>query len=366
MTTSKDKDSSKPKPNYHFFAGVDIAARTYTIATCYRDENPTKARTLPQTPEGYADLKGLLLKSGHNPDQILVVMEATGTYWIELATYLEGANFAVSVINPKQAHDFAGAIGLKPKNDQLDAQTLSRLAATLQPARWTPPPQIYRELYQRLTHRASLLEARQQFKNQLHALSVARPVEGVVTSLENLIETLTTRIKQVDEEIKDLSKLDKDWATSISLLQTISGIGRLTACWLVVVSLNFTTCTSAELLTLYAGLAPIERSSGTSVRGRPMIGHGGHGALRAMLYMAAGSAMRFNPVIKAYSTRLREKRGKAYKEARCAAARKLIHLSFAIVKSGKAFDPAYLPGLDRGRSAQSGSEDTGTEMAIAS
>jgi transposase len=191
------------------------------------------------------------------------------------------------------------------------------------------------------------LETRQQFRNQLHALSVAQPVEGVVASLENLIETLTQRIKQVDQEIKDLSQKDQEWATSISLLQTITGIGRLTACWLVVLSLNFTTCPTAEALTLYAGLAPIERSSGTSVRGRPKIGQGGHPLLRAVLYMAAGSAMRFNPVIKAYCDRLREKQGKAYKQARCAAARKLIHLGFGAVKSGQAFDPAY------GRSAQS-------------
>jgi hypothetical protein len=95
-----------------------------------------------------------------------------------------------------------------------------------------------------------------------------------------------------------------------------------------------------------------------------MIGHGGHSALRAMVYMAAGSAMRFNPVIKAYCERLRQKRGKAYKEARCAAARKLIHLGFAVVKSGKAFDPAYLPGRDR--SVQSGRDVSGTERALAS
>jgi transposase len=339
MAPSKDK--SKPKPNYQNFGGVDIAARTFTAATCYRDDDPTRALSLPQSAQGYTDLKKLLLQSGHSSNQILVVMEATGTYWIELASYLHGQGFAVSVINPKQAHDFAGAIGLKPKNDLLDAQTLARLAASLQPAVWTPPPAIYRELYQRLTHRASLLEARQQFKNQLHALSVAQPVEGVVESLESLIATLTERIKQVDQEIKELSKQNKEWATSISLLQTITGIGRLTACWLVVVTLNFTTCSTAEALTLYAGLAPIERTSGSSVRGRPMIGHGGHTALRAVLYMAAGSAMRFNPVIKAYCTRLRENKGRAYKEARCAAARKLIHLGFAVVKSGKPFDPHY-------------------------
>ncbi len=361
MAPSKNNPKLQSKPTYLFYAGVDIAARTYTVATCFHDQDPSKARSLPQTPEGYTNLKQLLLQPGYNADQILVVLEATGTYWIELATYLHGQGFAVSVINPKQAHDFAGAIGLKPKNDQLDAQTLARLAATLQPAAWIPPPQIYRELYQRLTHRASLVEARQQFKNQLHALAVARPVAEVVASLESLIETLTERIKQVDQNIKELVKLDAEWAASISLLQTIKGIGRLTACWLVVASLNFTTCPTAEALTHYAGLAPTERSSGTSVRGRPMIGHGGHSALRAMLYMAAGSAMRFNPVIKAYCDRLRQKRGKTYKQARCAAARKLIHLSFAVVKSGEAFDPAYIPGL--GQSNHRAAESSETVLA---
>ncbi len=78
-----------------------------------RDEKPTKARTLPQTPQGYADLAQLLLQPGYTPAQILVVMEATGPYWVELATYLQGAGFVLSVINLKQAHNFAGAIVLK-------------------------------------------------------------------------------------------------------------------------------------------------------------------------------------------------------------------------------------------------------------
>ncbi|HEX2909901.1 MAG TPA: IS110 family transposase [Chloroflexia bacterium] len=356
MAPAKDQPAPKPRPKYEYYGGVDIAAKTFTASTCYRDDDPTPALSLPQSPEGYASLTKLLLKAGHPPDQMLVVMEATGTYWIELATYLEGEGFAVSVINPKQAHDLAGAVGLKPKNDRLDAQLLARLSATLQPARWTPPPQIYRELYQRLTHRLSLLEARQQFRNQLHALSVARPVEGVVASLENLSATLTERIKQLDKEIKDLLKLDQEWAASVTLLQTITGIGRLTAVWLVVVTLNFTSCPSAEALTLFTGLAPIERSSGTSVRSRPRIGKGGHSRLRALLYMAAGSAMRFNPVIKAYCERLQKTKGRAYKEARCAAALKLVHLGYAVVKSGKPFDPAYQPSPQKRTVASAGAK----------
>lgn len=334
---------SKAKTAYEWYCGIDIAARSLTAATCRRDENPSRALSYSQTPESFAALlKHLRDRTGPTaPAQILVVMEATGTYWIELATYLHGQGFAVSVINPKQAHNFAGAIGLKPKNDLLDAQMLARLAATLQPACWNPPPPIYRELYQRLSHRASLMQARQQFRNQLHALSVAQPVEAVVQSLQNLIESLTERIKQLDKEIASIIKLDSQWAASISLLQTINGIGWVSACWLVAVTLNFTTCESAEALTHYAGLAPVERWSGSSVRPRPTIGGGGHSGLRAVLYMAAGSAMRFNPVIKTYTHHLREEEGKAYKVARCAAARKLIHLSFAVVKTGVPFDPAY-------------------------
>jgi transposase len=270
-----------------------------------------------------------------------VVLEATGTYWIELATFLEQQHFAVSVINPSRAHDFAKTLLLKPKNDQLDAQLLARLAITIKPECWTPPPQIYRELVQRLQQRADLIALRTRLRNQLHALSVCPAVPSVVGRYQALITNLDEQLKALDKEIKTVLAQEKEWAASVSLLQTITGIGRLTALWLVVVTLNFSLCLKAESLVHFAGLAPIERKSGSSVRGRPMIGHGGNGPLRALLYMAAGSAIRFNPAIKTYYQELRTTKGKAYKVARCAVARKLLHLAFAVVTKGQPFDPEY-------------------------
>lgn len=339
------------QPVYQLYCGIDIAARTFTASSSRPGQPPERANSYTQTPQDFEKLQKWLLAKGLPANQILVVMEATGNYWVELATYLHGCGFVVSSINPRQAHAFANALGHRPKNDLLDAQTLCRLASSLQPAPWTPPAQIYHELYQRLAHRQALIVARQQFRNQLHALSVAMPVEAVSASLIKLIDTLTESIKAVEAEIKEILKQDSEWAKSITLLQTISGIGWLSACWLVVVTLNFTNCESAEALTHYAGLAPMERSSGTSVRARPMIGNGGHSRLRAILYMAAGIAMRFNPVIKRYTERMRLEQGKAYKVARCAAARKLIHLAFAIVKTGKAFDPDYATASRAGSEA---------------
>lgn len=330
-------------PNYNFYCGVDIAARTFTAAWCKAAHTPSKAASFDQTTAGFEKFKQWLLAKAATADaaQFLVVMEATGNYWIELATYLHAAGFSVSCVNPRQAHAFAKATGQRAKNDLLDAQLLCRLATTLVPATWQPPERIYYELYQRLTHRQALMEARQQFRNQLHALSVTVAVETVSQSLTTLIATLTESIKQVESEIQTILGQEHEWAKAITLLQTIVGIGWLSACWMVVVTLNFTSCATPEALTNYVGLAPLERSSGTSVRGRPMLGKGGHSRLRAILYMAAHSAIRFNPIIKEYAERLRNAQGKAYKVVCLAVARKLLHLAFAMVKSGKAFDPNY-------------------------
>ncbi len=92
-------------------------------------------------------------------------MEATGSYWVALATTLAQAGFAVSVINPDQAHNFAKALLQRAKTDAIDARTLARLASMVQPARWTPSPAIDAELQQRLAERDTLVDVRQQVRN---------------------------------------------------------------------------------------------------------------------------------------------------------------------------------------------------------
>ena len=88
---------------------------------------------------------------------------------------------------------------------------------------------------------------------------------------------------------------------SAQCLQSIKGIGTITAAWLLVTTLNFSTCETVEAATAYAGLSPNPRHSGTSVRGRTSIGHTGNARLRTALYMATLSAAQSNPVIKAFA-----------------------------------------------------------------
>jgi transposase len=156
---------------HKLFVGVDVAAATLSVAWVAPGAPVSRSITIEQTAAGFAKLQHHLTALGYQPQEILVVMEATGSYWMSLATTLVAAGFAVSVINPKQAHDFANALLKRAKTDAVDAQTLAQLAAMLQPTPWTPPPAIYEELQQRLAQRAALIDLRQQVRNQRHALT---------------------------------------------------------------------------------------------------------------------------------------------------------------------------------------------------
>jgi transposase len=326
---------------YTLFVGVDIAAATATVAWMTPGTSISRPLTIDQTPSGFATLQQRLIQLGHAPQDTLVVMEATGSYWIALATTLVAADFRVSVINPAQAHHFAKALLKHAKTDAIDAQTLAQLAALLQPTPWTAPPRVYHELQQRLAEREQLVDLRQQVRNHLHALR-HQPVviPAVHARMEALIRTFDQQIGEIEAELGRALQSDQAWSEAAARLQSIPGIGLLSATWLLVATLKFTICTTPEAAAAYAGLVPQVRQSGTSVRSHLGIGHTGHAQLRKTLYLAALSASQHNPIIKPFYERLRAA-GKPHKVARCAAARKLMHLAWAVVTNERCFDPAY-------------------------
>jgi transposase len=328
--------------SYRLFVGIDISARTFTVASMQLNQTPSRAQTFKQTHSGFEQLQHHLLSLEPEPRAILIVMEATGTYWMQLALYLVTAQIAVAVVNPAQAHDFAKALLKRSKTDPIDAQTQAELAARLQPQPWTPPPAVRTELQQRLAHRDALVDVRTQFRNQLHALE-QQPViiESVQTRLQELIASLSEQITEVEQEISAALEQDAAWAEAAAYLRSIKGFGMLTIAWLLSATCNFKQTATSEAAANYAGLVPQLRESGKSVRGRPSIGHSGHARLRQALYMATLSAIQHNPVIRTFYQRLIAK-GKAKKVAICAAARKLLRIAWAVATKKQSFDPAYL------------------------
>jgi transposase len=332
---------SSPATPYQLFVGVDIAAQTAVVT--WRDAAGRGPRpfTIDQSSAGFALLQQRLEGTGVAPAATLLVLEATGTYWIRLASFLHAADYAVSVINPKQAHDFAKATLRRAKTDALDAQVLADLAAQLHPPRWSPPPPLYHDLQQRLAQRDSLIAMRTQLSNQHHALLHEQVViPSVAARQEKLIAQLELEVATLEREIQALTQQEDAWAASIVRLQTIPGVGLITAAWAVVATLNFTSCATAEAASAFAGLVPYVQQSGTSVRGRRAIGGGGDRRLRTALYMASISAIRWNAQLKAFYARLRAA-GKPAKVALCAVARKLLHMMWAVSTKGRPYDPTY-------------------------
>lgn len=329
-----------PTP-YSLFVGVDIAASSAEVALGTSPTQIDRSFSIEQSPTGHQHLMERLRATGHAPEHTLVVMEATGTYWMELALALHKAGWGVSVINPAQAHYFARSLLKRSKTDALDARLLACLAATLQPERWSPPPAIYDELVQRLTEREALVGIRQQERNRLHALR-QRPVviPAVQQRMEAHLDFLEAQIQAIEAELRTALTQDHAWATAAQLLLSITGIGLITAAWLLTATLGFTTCTSAAQLSAFAGLVPRERRSGSSLHAPASIGHAGHAHLRTALYMATLSAAQHNPLIAAFYARLRQQ-GKPVKVARCAAARKLVHIAWAVVTHQRPFDPSF-------------------------
>lgn len=326
-------------PAVDCYVGVAIAATTFTAAWVVADHPPTTARSFDQTPAGFASFQAQLPATSA-PDHTLIVMEATSTYWIRLAVALHQAGYQVAVLNPKHVHNFAKSLPRRSKTDALYAQLLVRFATERQPGRWTPPPAVYHELRQRLMARDALLEMRQQARNQQHALHQWPMVVAAVTiSFDTVITTLDAQLQTLDQDIATTLRSGA-WANSATVLLSIPGIGIQCAAWLLVTTFNFTLCDTPEALVAYAGLSPLQRESGTSIRGRPAVGRGDNVRLRTALYMSTLSASRSNPIIHAFYTRLRA-RGKAVKVARCAVAPKLILVAWALVSSGQPFDPHY-------------------------
>jgi transposase len=200
----------------------------------------------------------------------------------------------VAVVNPRQAHHCAKAQRRRAKPEALDARDRAQLAATLRPAPWTPPPTVDHAVRQRPVARDGPLAMRTQARHQRHALRQWPVVVAVVRQHRDAVLAALDRRVAARETAIAVGLKERAWAASLACLTRAPGIGLVTASWLLVGTLNFALCAGPEARTAYAGLAPVPRESGRSIRGRATIGHDGNGRLRTALSMATRSAARDN------------------------------------------------------------------------
>jgi transposase len=263
-------------------------------------------------------------------DVDLVVMEATGGYETEVASTLAAAAFRVAVVNARQVRDFAKATGRLAKNDRIDARVIAAFGQAVNPEIRQLPDEDARELLALLVRRTQLVGMRVQEINRLGLSQGAMRKQ-----IKKHIDWLEQEIDKLNIDLTARLRSSPAWRAKDELLRSFKSVGPITSSTLLV-GLPELGQLDRRAIAALVGLAPFNRDSGI-MRGRRSI-YGGRSRIRTLLYMAAITAIRSNPVIKAFYERLKS-RGKPHKVAMVACMRKMLTILNAMVRDGTPWTP---------------------------
>jgi transposase len=306
------------------FVGIDVSKAH--LDSAIRPGTKAVARD-PNDPAGIAALVSRLKPLAPT----LVVVEATGGLELPLVAALQVAKVPVAAINPRQARDFAKASGRLAKTDRIDAEALAHFAEAIRPEARPMPSAEVQALDALLSRRQQLLEMRVMESNRLGACADSTVRAG----LERHLSWLETEVAEADTRLAEAVKASPAWKEKDELLQSIPGLGPVSSLTLLAALPELGSLEGGKIAAL-VGLAPFADDSGTRRGGRHV--RGGRAAVRRILYLAALSAVRYNPALKAFRDRL-SARGKKPKVILTAVARKLLVIANAVIRTGLPWDP---------------------------
>lgn len=312
-------------------AGIDISKDFFDVfAITGKGE---RQRRFTNDVRGFEEFKSWI------SEDTLCVMEVTGPYYLRVATYLYQKGFRVSVINPLVIKRFCQMRLIRAKTDKADAKMIALygLSEALQP--WCVPDDCILTLQQLDAISEQLSKQCTALQNQLEAFTQSGAVKKEIKQF--LLKAIRATEKQqvcIEKQMDDL--ITKHYQEMMTNLTSIPGLGKKTATVLIVLTGGFKKFTSPKQLAAYVGLAPRIYQSGSSVKGRPRICKMGMSRIRALLYLCAWSAKRYNKACKELYERLIAK-GKARKAALIAVANKLLKQAFSIASNNQPYSLTY-------------------------
>jgi len=308
-----------------YFFGIDISKDVFDV---YNEE--FGHRQFENKLSGFKSFVKLLPEGSH------CVMEATGYYHYLLAKYLLDNSILVSVENPLKIKRFIQMQLTKVKTDKADAQKIYEYALSATLSLWYKPDI---ESMQMLSLLDIYFKQRTQLKNKLHGEThLGSPSKLVLTSIKRELRNLDKEIENLEIALEE--RVKEEGSDMLAQIQTIPGVGRKTAVALLVFTNYFRDFDTSSQLCSYAGLTPIIRRSGSSVRGKSRISKVGNAKLRQLLFMCSFNACKSNKACKQLYDRIVAK-GKSKKLALIAVCNKLLKQAFAIAKKGLCYDENY-------------------------
>jgi len=298
--------------------GVDVAKRTFDA--CITDAS--KPTTYANSKRGITSfIKSLQLLVAP-----FVVMEATGSYQRTLTRMLAAAGVTYSVVNPRTIRHFAKAGNILAKTDRIDARVITLYGERMGPRVTIPPTEAAIRLKALVGRRRTLVDFAADEKKR------AKTIEPFLRDdIQEMIASLQQKIAALDRQIKQLVQGCESWAAQAQLLDTVPGVGKVLISTLLAALPELGLLPHKQIAAL-VGVAPYNDDSGQHVGDRRC--WGGRAHVRAALYMATISAIRCNPVIKAYYHQLKD-RGKKSKVAIVACMHKLLRILNAMLRDNE-------------------------------
>ena len=348
MSKEKKKSiSSKQKEQLLKYAvGNDISKDKFdaciSVINTEQRVKVVASRTFLNQKSGFKEFAEWINKKCKEQLPIVVNMEATGIYYERLAFYLNKRDYFVSVVLPNKSKKYMQSLGLKSKNDKIDAQGLSRMAAEQRLEQWEAPTESVMLLRSITRQRESLQAVRTQFNNQLLAYICGEYVNpAIIKQLKTTIELLDQQIKETEVLIKEELEKDDVLKIKVSKITKVKGLGVITVATVLAETNCFKMFKNQRQLVSYSGYDVIENQSGKHV-GRTKISKKGNSHIRRILHMPAMCVVTNNePVFRSLYERVFA-RSKMKMKAYVAVQRKLLVLIYTLWKNETDYDPNYV------------------------
>jgi len=320
--------------------GVDVSKKTLDAHLYVADRHQQFDNNL----EGFRAMMYWAKHTGSvKPSELLICFENTGIYGMQLAAYLEKRKVFYCMIPALEIKRSLGMV--RGKDDKVDAKRIAQYAhlrrETIKQTKL--PSLLLQKLKQLLSLRETMVTQRAGYKVKLGEFKrVYKKSELSVflATQERLVRELSHSIAGVEDEILTLVNSDPEVKRVYKLITSIKGIGPIVATNLIVVTQCFTTFENSRKLACYCGVAPFEKQSGSSLKSRSRVSHYANKKMKALLNLAASSAILSNHELKTYYER-RIEQGKSRMSTLNIVRNKLLHRIFAVVKRGTPYVEIY-------------------------
>jgi transposase len=314
--------------------GLDVSKST--LDACLLIENKRRAKQFDNDAAGHRQL----LRWVHSlagKVSCHFCLEATGPYSQSVALFLVENGQKVSVINPARIRFFGLAQNQGNKTDKADAQLIAQYCRMQSPPPWRVACEEVRVLQEMVRRLHALSDLIAQEKNRAQAPGQCK---AVLQSSKRVVSALEKELLRLKREVRAHVKAHDDLQRDSKLLQTIPGIGEITSWDILAEMPDVQEFDSAQSVAAYAGLAPREVRSGSSVRKQTTLSKRGNSRLRKAFYFPAVTALTWNPLIKSHYEKLRGK-GKPKMVALAACMRKMLLICYGVLKHQKPFDEKW-------------------------